>query len=110
MHAAVLEQDIQRVNALINFGAKASDTATIVTDGHVWIENATALSISIYKKNPEIVSLMLQAKDISNAVLIECWEEKEKTWTSFDLAVNIAKQTKERKAILVRTFAFITQY
>ena len=105
LHSATHEKDTKRVQALIKMGAKTRDTTTIAIDGQIFT-NATAIHIAILKRNPEMLALMLQAKDSDSAMDMKCKEGKDfsqnaTAWTTLQLAMWIEKQGNENNTFLV---------
>ena len=100
MHSAVLNEDIPLVQGLIKLGCDIGSGATIDFEDRTCMD-VTALHIAIFKKNPQIVALMLQADDINTAMAIKCTEKNTISLSPLQLAVKRAKEAKDTNSTLV---------
>ena len=94
------------VKALVKMGANTLDTtshtANIGTCNTAkTLLNLTPISLALCVKNPEVLALLLKAPDVTESIGIKCYDAKEKFSSPFELAVAIAKATKDNNAILV---------
>ena len=83
LHTAALEENIEYVQALIKMGGK---TADLTKSSSLWLyhhlfSTVTPLHIAILKRNPEMLSSMLQAVDNERAMSMNCREENKSVVT-----------------------------
>ena len=106
LHIAVLNEDVSLVNGLIHLGCNVSNGMTVDFNGHTYTD-LTALHISIFKKNPQITALMLQAEDFNSAMTMKCSENNQECWSPLQLALTIATEAKDKNSILVCICNFV---
>ena len=106
-HKAILNENLKNVQALIKMGAKTTDTIAKIGSGDRMSLNMTPVNIAIILKNPKILTCLLNSSDISESMSIKGEDVNGKHFTSFELAVQIATDTKEKAAILVRNASCI---
>ena len=100
---ATLDENTETVQALIDMGGKTFDTTDVIIDGQSF-KHVTPLHIAILMKNPEILSIILQAVDNGKAMEIACTNEKEDILTNLQLGLWVARQSKSETARLVSNF------
>ena len=105
LHSAILDEDLKRVQALINLGAKTSHTRTIWVDENA-LSNVSGLHIAVYEQNPEMLASLLLSSDSIISINIKCKDAKRNFWTPLDLALSIFDETKNEQAKMVGTYLF----
>ena len=103
LHLATLEEKTENVQALLDMEGKTFDTTDVIIENQIF-KHVTPLHIAILTKNPEILSIILQAVDNGTAMEIPCKNEKEDNLTSLQLGLWVARQSKNESARLVSNF------
>jgi hypothetical protein len=104
LHTATQKGDVMLVNALLKMGEKTIDTTrykTNIGEEGKTLFNGTPISIALCEKSPEVLAVLLKASDVTESIGIKCYDTKETYFSPFELAVAIAKATKNDNAMLV---------
>ena len=92
------------VKALICMGEKTTDVTKYTTNigpEEKTLSNVTPINIALCMKSPEILAILLKAFDVTDTIGIKCYDTKQTFYSPFQLAVEIAKATKDKNSILV---------
>ena len=100
LFSATSNGDVQRVRGLIDMGRKINGLSTMAFDAKTFTD-VTALHVAIFKKHPDILACLLQAKNSDEAMKIKCKEGKNIEYSPLQLAAKIATESGDRSSQMV---------
>ena len=109
LFSATSKGDVHRVRGLIEMGRKINGLSTIAFDAKTFT-NLTALHVAIFKKRPDILACLLQAKNIDEAMIIKCKEGKNIAYSPLQLAATIAMNNKDGYSQMVCELCIQSKY
>ena len=100
LFSATFEGSVHRVRGLIEMGRKILGVSTIPFSSRTFTD-VTVLHVAIFRKHPDMLACLLQAKNIDEAIKIRCKEGKSNEYSPLQLAAKIAMDNADAYSRMV---------